>query len=65
MIKHYEKKVKEINNKLDKKNSNNYIFGAHVFTQFLIKSGLNEKKIINVLDNSYQKYNIRDFMEQI
>ena len=59
MIKFYEKKVKEINQQLDKKNSNNFIFGAHVFTQFLIKLGLNEEKIINVLDNSNYKKNKR------
>ncbi len=32
-----------------------YLFGAHVFSQFLIKKGLISDKIINILDNSVIK----------
>ncbi|PJA01529.1 hypothetical protein COX74_02280 [bacterium (Candidatus Gribaldobacteria) CG_4_10_14_0_2_um_filter_41_16] len=29
-----------------------YLFGAHIFSQYLLYFGLNEKKIIKILDNS-------------
>jgi hypothetical protein len=40
-------------------NSDIYLFGAHVFSQFLISMGLNTEKIICVLDNSLIKNNTR------
>jgi len=33
------------------KNRDAYVFGAHIFTQFLLSFGLNTEKIISVLDN--------------
>lgn len=32
-----------------------YVFGAHIFSQFLIYLGLNVEKMVGVLDNSLQK----------
>jgi len=32
-----------------------YLFGAHVFSQYLIAFGLNTHKIIGILDNDYKK----------
>ena len=48
--KYFNELVKILNKKLDDKGF--YLFGAHVFSQFLIKMGLKSDKIINILDNS-------------
>ena len=42
-----------------KESSKNYIFGAHLFTQFLISFGLDEELFDNVLDNNPTKENKR------
>lgn len=34
-----------------------YIFGAHITTQLLLKSGLDETKVISILDNEKTKWN--------
>ena len=36
-----------------------YIFGAHVFTQYLINFGLDVTKIVSLLDNDVKKENKR------
>lgn len=36
-----------------------YLFGAHVFSQFLLSMGLDSKKIVAILDNSKDKQNRR------
>lgn len=59
MIKHYKNKVKKINKILDKHDGKVFIFGAHIFSQFLINFGLNISKINFVLDNSNLKQNQR------
>ena len=59
MVNYYKKEVKKINKIITNSNSPSFIFGAHVFTQFLINFGLKEKLLKNVLDNSDQKYNKR------
>ena len=54
--------VKDINN-LNQLISNStvpvYIFGAHVFTQYLISFGLDTSKVICLLDNDSKKENKR------
>ena len=42
-------------NKLIKNNSNIFIFGAHIFSQNLLFSGLCQKKLIGILDNDPNK----------
>jgi 2-polyprenyl-3-methyl-5-hydroxy-6-metoxy-1,4-benzoquinol methylase len=32
-----------------------YLFGAHIFSQYLISMGINENQIINILDNDFYK----------
>ena len=59
MVNYYKKEIKKINKIITNSNSPSFIFGAHVFTQFLINFGLKEKLLKNVLDNSDQKYNKR------
>jgi predicted SAM-dependent methyltransferase len=52
----------EINNKVDKINKfmnlegyEFYLFGAHIFTQYLIALGMNTNNIAGILDNSIEK----------
>ena len=59
MIKFYKNKIKKINQMMKKHDGNIYIFGAHVFSQFLINFGLDINRISYVLDNSYLKTNQR------
>lgn len=52
--------VKELNEKIDKEEKRPiYLFGAHVFSQYLIKFGLHTDKIRFVLDNAEIKQNKR------
>ena len=55
VIKYYNKQVNEINSIIEKHDSDCFIFGAHVFTQYLVNLGLNQRKIKFILDNSQIK----------
>lgn len=60
MINFYKKKTLVMNKIFLKKNkNNNFLFGAHVFSQFLINMGLKEDKFNCILDNSPGKQNKR------
>ncbi len=63
---HYYKSFSTAANRLKKKvlqhknqSSKTYIFGAHLFTQFLLAFGLSEELFDNVLDNNRSKQNQR------
>lgn len=47
--------ISELNKKLDKFKGTVYIFGAHIFSQFIINQGLHTKKLAGILDNSKLK----------
>ena len=47
--------IRDYNDKLARIESPIYLFGAHVFSQFLIQMGLNTTKIVNILDNDKNK----------
>jgi len=49
--------VKETVCKIEEKSV--YLFGAHIFSQIFIKMGLDENKIISILDNNIEKQNKR------
>jgi hypothetical protein len=52
----YQKKITEFNKIFLKKNKKvNFIFGAHIFSQYLLKMGLKENNFSYVLDNSKNK----------
>jgi hypothetical protein len=53
----WNKDVKNINKTLKIENRRYYLFGAHIFSQFLIKFGLNLKNVICILDNDPFKKN--------
>lgn len=59
LINYNKKLVKELNQKIKNSNDEIYLFGGHIFSQYLLYFGLNEKKIINILDNSKLKQNKR------
>lgn len=48
-----EKDVESLNRRLAQRRV--YVFGAHIFTQYLLASGLKEERIIAVLDNDCAK----------
>ena len=51
--------IKKINNLVQTKKNPIFLFGAHVFSQYLINFGLKTKKIIFILDNDKQKQDKR------
>jgi hypothetical protein len=51
----HENIVKDINLKTKDFNGNLYLFGGHIFTQYLIKFGLDISKVIGILDNCENK----------
>lgn len=54
-IYYYTTFITSLNEQVKTSNSRIYIFGAHIFTQFLINFGLNTDKIIKILDNDSNK----------
>lgn len=54
-INYHLKIVKQLNNKMESFDGNVYLFGAHIFSQYLIQFGLDKKRIKNILDNSKLK----------
>lgn len=55
LIAYYKKEVSKLNRQVEKINGPVYLFGAHIFSQFLLYFGLNEKKLAGILDNSELK----------
>lgn len=59
-INFYKKKISKFNKIfLGKNKSSNFIFGAHIFSQYLLKMGLKENNFSYVLDNSKDKFRKR------
>jgi len=58
-IKYYHMTIDRLNNYLDNYNGKVFIFGAHIFSQYLFAFGLKMGKILAVLDNSKIKQNKR------
>ena len=54
-INYYKEFTKNMNQRLKDYNGKVYLFGAHLFSQYLIAFGLNQEKIIGILDNSELK----------
>ena len=51
-VNYYRDEVDELNRKIDSFDGEIYLFGAHIFSQFLIFNGLNTDRIKLILDNS-------------
>jgi len=58
-IDYFKNFVKDLNDELEKTTKDVYMFGAHIFSQYLIMLGLNTTKIKYILDNSQLKHNKR------
>lgn len=54
-IKYYENFTKELNLKLERFPYKVFLYGAHIFSQYLLAFGLNQNKIEGILDNSQLK----------
>ena len=51
-VNHYRNFVSQLNSKLAKFPHKAYLFGAHIFSQYLLAFGLDQTKIHGILDNS-------------
>jgi len=49
---YHKKMISQLNSKIEKTKYPTYLFGAHIFSQYLISFGLKTEKIVTVLDNS-------------
>ncbi len=58
-IDYHKKIVNELNQEINQYQQNVFLFGAHIFSQYLLEFGLDSKKIINILDNDKNKHNRR------
>ncbi len=58
-VNHYIKIVDEIEEQVPNYPGNKYIFGAHIFTLYLLGFGLKEEYFLNVLDNAPSKIDRR------
>jgi len=58
-IQYHKDIVYQINSKIKDYKDGVFIFGAHIFTQYLLAFGVREKNIINILDNDTAKQNKR------
>lgn len=64
-INYHTNLVSELNLKIEETNKNVYLFGAHIFSQYLISFGLNSDKIISILDNDINKQGKRLYGTQL
>jgi SAM-dependent methyltransferase len=51
-IDYHKNLVDQINKQIEKIDSDIFLFGGHIFSQYLISFGLNTSRITNILDNS-------------
>jgi len=56
---YHQRLVSELNSKIQETTQNIYLFGAHIFSQYLIEFGLFSEKINCILDNDPNKQNKR------
>lgn len=54
-ISYHKNLVNSISNKMDGFEGEIYLFGAHIFSQYLLEFGLKKEKISAILDNSFFK----------
>ncbi len=54
-INFHREDVEELNNIISNSDHPIFLFGAHVFAQYLISFGLNTEKVIHIIDNDLQK----------
>ncbi|WP_293749409.1 methyltransferase domain-containing protein [uncultured Paraglaciecola sp.] len=55
LINYYKDEVNRLNSLLVSFDGDVYLFGAHIFSQFLTYFGLDETRVVGILDNSKEK----------
>lgn len=55
LISYYTSEAEKLTELLSKRGTPRYLFGAHIFSQYLLYYGLSEKFFAGILDNSTQK----------
>ena len=55
MLEFYKEKIAFLNDKINKSSKEIYLFGAHLFSQYLLYHGLESSKIKGILDNNKTK----------
>lgn len=58
-VRYHEELIKDLNSKLKNSTQPFYLFGAHVFAQYLIACGLDTNRIVCLLDNDPKKHGRR------
>jgi len=58
-IQYHSDLIKELNQKMSNQENNVYLFGGHIFSQYLLKFGLDQSRIQCLLDNDPHKHNKR------
>ena len=58
-IHYHEDLIRELNGKISETSQPVYLFGAHVFAQYLIAFGLDTTRIVSLLDNDPKKHGKR------
>ena len=56
---YFKNDIKNLNKKIEEFDGEVFLFGGHIFSQFLISNGLNTNKTKYILDNSSLKQNNR------
>lgn len=51
-INYHIEMVKDLNERMESSDAPVYLFGAHIFSSFLVNFGLHVNRIVNILDNS-------------
>ena len=64
-INYHLDEVQRIRKQIDTEPENTFIFGAHIFTQYLLGFGLDENLFVNVLDNDSNKVGSRLYGTQL
>ncbi len=54
-VRYHEELIKDLNRKISDSAQSVYLFGAHVFAQYLIAFGLDTSRIVSLLDNDPNK----------
>jgi hypothetical protein len=52
---YHEAMIRDLNQKIQEAITPVYLFGAHIFSQYLIVNGLATDKVVNILDNDVNK----------
>ena len=58
-IEYYRHLIEKLNEQMDSFDGEIYLFGAHIFSQYPLESGLKERRIKYILDNSKLKHGRR------